>query len=355
MEKQLPIYQQIANDIEKQIKSNNFEYDSTICTEKTLSEKYNVSRITAKHAITSLEERGILYRIRGIGSFVAKNTLGQTYALVIPRKNANEGGMQVMEMASQVFFDRGHHFTIHLCRPGMAESVKLLENLFNHHISGIAYYYPPEADLPVEILNAFVQKKKPVIILDKKVSYPEFSSIICDNYRGSYLLTEHLISYGHTQMCYLSRNEYTNYSSTLDRYNGFKDCLKDSGINTEPRSVCYFTEKEKIPFYNIKHLVKTLHREGITAILCDNDISAFSVYFCCQILGIRVPEDISITGFDNIEWATACNAQITTIDQNFNLIGSTLAETLLDPDYKPGNHTIPVQLIPRASTGEVRR
>ena len=55
------------------------------------------------------------------------------------------------------------------------------------------------------------------------------------------------------------------------------------------------------------------------------------------------------------EWATACNAQITTIDQNFNLIGSTLAETLLDPDYKPGNHTIPVQLIPRASTGEVRR
>jgi DNA-binding LacI/PurR family transcriptional regulator len=60
---------------------------------------------------------------------------------------------------------------------------------------------------------------------------------------------------------------------------------------------------------------------------------------------------MNIAGFDNIEWATTGSAQITTIDQNFALIGEAITAALLDED-EPQNQIIPVQLIPRTSTGK---
>ena len=357
--KQLPLYQFIATEIENLIKSNNFEYDEPICTEKSLCEKYEVSRITAKHAITSLETRGILYRKRGQGSFVVKPVVKsapeRTFALVIPFKPTQGGIFMAVEVANQVFLQFGHYLTIHICKPDATENTELLEGLYNIDTDGIVYY-PQDSDLPLEALNAFVQRKKPVIILDKPIPHPQFTNIVCDNYRGSYILTEHLLSYGHTQMCYLSRHMPEDLPNIWDRYKGYQDCLAASGVKTKPRYVHWDTAgKEQAGYYMLQHLVSTLYQEGYTAILCDNDKTAFHIHMCCQNLGLRVPEDMNITGFDNNYWATTGNAQITTIDQNFGLIGKTVAETFLDTDYKPKNHIIPMQFVPRTSTRKLVR
>ena len=359
MAKQFSFYQDIANDIENLIKTHNFDYETPICTEKSLCEKYKVSRTTARNAIISLEDKNILYRIRGIGSFVvkpgSKNALEREFAMIVPYGFTQKGSFQVIESANQVLFRLKHHFSIHASHTDMHENAKLLENLFNRHIDGLAYYLPV-SNIPLESLNAFVKRKKPVIFMDKKSPYPEFSSIVCDNYRGGYLLTEHLLSYGHTRLCFLFQYDPHTYSSGWDRYRGYADCLAASPQKIKPRSFYWDNIGNESPsyYYSIKNAVKTLYQQGITAILCEHDITAFNVHLCCQNMNIRIPEDMSITGFDNNEWATAGNAQITTIDQNYSLIGSTLAETLLAPDYKPHNHTIPVFLVPRASTGEVR-
>ena len=65
-----PKYEIIKEDILAQIRKNDFSYSEPLCTEKQLSEQYQVSRITAKHALTDLEQMGVLYRKRGVGSFV---------------------------------------------------------------------------------------------------------------------------------------------------------------------------------------------------------------------------------------------------------------------------------------------
>ena len=104
----------------------------------------------------------------------------------------------------------------------------------------------------------------------------------------------------------------------------------------------------------LQYLVNTLRQEGCTAIICANDIVAFHVYMCCQDLGFRVPEDMNITGFDNNEWATMGSAQITTIDQNFGLMGEAIAAALLEADHEPRNSVIPVKLILRTSTGRLK-
>jgi DNA-binding LacI/PurR family transcriptional regulator len=352
--KQTPLYQVIANDIEDLIKSNNFGYDTPICTEKSLCEKYKVSRITAKQAITKLENRGILYRKRGLGSFVANpvNHPGRTFALVIPFSTTQGGIFRAIETANQIFSRLGHRLTIHIGRSEADENVELLESLYKQNVDGIVYY-PWGSDLPEETLNAFAQREKPVIILDKTNTHPEFYSVVCDNYQGGRMLTEHLLSYGHTRICYLSRFKPEELSSIGDRYRGYQDCLEACGNKAGPRFVHWdAVGKGQEKYYMLQHLVNALRLEEYTAILCENDEVAFNVHMCCQNLGYRVPEDMNITGFDNIEWATTGSAQITTIDQNFGLIGEAITTALLDEDHKPRNLTVPVQLIPRTSTAK---
>jgi DNA-binding LacI/PurR family transcriptional regulator len=187
--------------------------------------------------------------------------------------------------------------------------------------------------------------------LDKDCGNPEISTISCDNYAGSRMTTEHLLMYGHRHICYLSRFTPDELSSVRDRYKGYEDCLTKNAPGISPRFV-HWEPSGSDEYPMLKHIVSSLNREGISAIICENDEVAFNVYMCCRSLNLRVPGDMSITGFDNIDWATTGSAQITTVDQNFALIGETIADTLLQPVYTPQKHTLPVKLVPRTSTGK---
>lgn len=355
IEKRIPIYQVIVNDIEDQIANGDFDYDHPICTEKSICEKYDTSRITAKHAINKLEERGILYRKRGAGSFVVRPIAAsedkKIFALITPFSTTQGGAFRAVEAASQVFTKLGHQLTIHIGQTNAKHNAELINSLYNQNINGIVYY-PLGSALPAEALTNFTKNGRPVIILDKEVPYPEFSSIICDNYRGGYSLAEHLISYGHTKTCFLSRFTPDEISSVKARYKGYTDHLQS--VNIEPRFIKWDSETQT-EYYMLQHIVNTLHLDGVTAILCENDEVAFNVHMCCLSLKLRVPEDINITGFDNIEWATVGSARITTVDQNFGEIGKTIAATLLGDNYEPIQHVVPVQLIPRTSTSAVQK
>lgn len=360
--KDKPLYQMIISDIQNTIMSRAFDYDKPLCTEKSLCEKYNVSRITAKHAIKELESAGILYRKRGVGSFVTRpeeqaeaKSSGSTaprkvFALLVPFKTTNGGVFKAIESASAILTRLQCQLTIYVSELNVNRERELLEQLYAQDVDGIVYY-PWTSDLPVEVLNRFIEKNKPVIILDKTYSHEKISSIVCDNYHGGYLLTEHVVSYGHKQICYLSRFTPEELSSVHDRYTGYADCLRDYGVGIPPRFV-HWDIHIHAGYPMLKHIVNTLYLEGVTAILCENDEVAFNVYMCCRSLGIRVPDDMNITGFDNIEWATTGSAQITTIDQNFALIGEAIADIIRQDDCAPCQRVVPARLIPRTSTGK---
>ena len=356
MEKQKdkPLYQIIANDINQMIVENDFDYDSPICTERSICEKYNVSRITAKHAIKNLEKSGILYRKRGVGSFVTK--LADTdnhaapkkvFALIMPFNSSQGGLFMTVESASKLFALHQCQLTIHVSH-SIEQDTELLNQLYAQNISGIVYY-PRSLDLPYETFQRFIEINIPVIILDQSFPLDNLSSVVCDHYKGGYMLAEHLISYGHRNICYLSKNTPEQLTTVRDRYNGYVDCLKNSGISTPPQFI-HWNPDDNEGYHLLKHIVNTLHGEGVTAILCETDEVAFNVYLCCGSLGIRVPEEMNITGFDNIEWATIGSARITTIDQNFSKIGEAVANILLHEPYVISRQLIPVQLIPRFST-----
>ncbi|MBJ6364299.1 GntR family transcriptional regulator [Paenibacillus sp. GCM10012307] len=360
------LYQIIKEDILSRIENQQFSYDEPICTEKSLSEQYGVSRITSKRAIDDLEKEGILYRKRGVGSFVRREpgpaledqkaeldpalpeaVEGITIPLVLPFAVTLGGMMRTVEAAARELASHGYHLAIHICEHDPDKGRNLLLHLYAQHAAGLIFY-PAGKELHADILKMFTDSGRRVIILDKPHAIDYLSSVVCDHYGGSYMLTSHLISYGHRKIAYLSRNSPEEMSSLSARFKGFMQCMKDNGLTVDPEHV---KVNASMDYHMLKHIINSLYRSGVTAIECENDEVAFHVHMCCLGLSIQVPEQMNITGFDNIEWAVTGNAQITTIDQNFPAIGEAIARLILEPGSKPVIQTIPVELVPRASTG----
>ncbi|MDL2301921.1 GntR family transcriptional regulator [Lachnospiraceae bacterium OttesenSCG-928-D06] len=361
--KQPPVYLRISEDLKAMINAGAFEYDIPFCTEKSICEQYNVSRITAKHAIDELEQQGLLYRKRGVGSFVidtkekdnsyhfpSPQVIQKTIALMIPFSITRGGIFAAIESATTILSASGIYLTLHVYPPGCDNEENMLKTLYNNHADGVIYY-PSTSTLPTEALDLYCKDGKPVIIIDKPNTCKQYSSVVCDNFSGGYMITSHILSYGHKNVCYLSRYYYDNMSSIEERYNGYLKAMKDYGCSN-PRFVKIdIPEDANLDYPMLKHVVNTLYQEGMTALVCENDEVAFYVHMASRSLGLRPPEDLSITGFDNISWATTGSAQITTISQDFAAIGEAIAGILLQEEYKPLHIVVPVKLIPRNSTG----
>jgi len=350
----IPLYQIIIDDIQNLIAENKYELDKPLCTEKSLCEKYNVSRITAKRALDMLESDGLLYRKRGVGSFVASagsKEEPKNFALLLPFSTAQGGIFRTIESTEQVLSKSNSYLSVHIGQKNAGRDREMLEYLYSQNIDGLIYY-PWSAEMPLDILRNFAEKSKPVVVLGTPCEDKSLSSIICDNYNGGYMLAEHLISYGHTKTSYLAHEAPDVFYSISERYRGYCQCLKD--YNYMPRFSRWESYKQSGGYHFLKHLVNSLYLEGVTAILCVSDEIAYNVYTCCLSLGIRIPEDMNITGFDNIDWSTIASAHITTIDRNAHQIGETIARVLLQKEYSPRHYIIPVKLVPRFSTGKAK-
>ena len=358
-----PLYLIIQEEILAKIHNNQYSKDEPFCTEKSIAEEYGVSRITARRAIFEIEKLGFLYRKKGVGSFVQSNETkdfvitsrpkekkqhkNRIFSLVVPFPIYQGGMLNSVTAATERLAENNCHLTILSCNPDDESERKTLLRLLNQDVDGVAFY-PSMMNIHEDILERFILEEKSVVILDKPHDHKNISSIVCDNYKGSYLLTKHLLDYGHENIAYLSRFAPDQRSSIRLRFNGFADCMRQEGKSISSGNV---KTNLVLDYQMLKHTVNSLHKSGVSAIVCENDEFAFYVYMCCRSLSIQVPHHLSITGFDNSHWSMTGNASITTVDQNFEQIGNELANIFLTSPYTPKHTIIPADLIPRKSSG----
>lgn len=269
---------------------------------------------------------------------------------MIPFSFTRGGIFAAVEAASNVLAESGIYLTLHVYTPGFENERNMLFELYSNHVDGVIYY-PTTENLPSDILDCYVKDEKPVVIIDKPNSYKQYSSVLCDNFQGSYLVTSHVLAYGHKNTCYLSRYTCEEVSSIRERYKGYEQAVNDKGLGNSQFVKIDIPQDESFDYPMLKHVINTLHNDGITAIICENDEVAFYVHMASRSLSLRPPEDLSITGFDNIEWATTGSARITTVSQDFSAIGKEIAGIVLQKEYKPIHKIVPVKFIPRNSTG----
>ena len=167
-------------------------------------------------------------------------------------------------------------------------------------------------------MKEFETCKTPTVLYDNNVSNnPNVTYIGTDNQEGMDLAVEYLKSLGHTRIGYLS---YELHSYIYQRrYYAFMQAMLENGLPSEP---AMSGSAHHVSDCLTQHVPRLLEM-GCTAFVCSHDILAHSVMVYCQELGLRVPEDVSILGFDDVPLCRYTIPPLTTIRQDRTNLGKS--------------------------------
>jgi DNA-binding LacI/PurR family transcriptional regulator len=187
-----------------------------------------------------------------------------------------------------------------------------------------------------------LQHGVPLVVINNQTAEDFRYSIYHDDVDGSRQITRHLIELGHRKIAYLGNS--LSGRTTLDRLAGFRQEMESAGLPI-PADYVYEipgSEPEKGELV-AEHFINLADRP--TALICFNDMIAIGVQKSFQKRGIRVPEEFSITGFDNIVFSNYTNPPLTTFDQPKKFIGQKAAELILNLLDKTSKTDVPEQKI----------
>ena len=201
-----------------------------------------------------------------------------------------------------------------------------------------------------DYIHKLSQIDLPLIFVDFYDNRYDIDSINSDSYHGGYILTDYLVRNGHKKIGFFGTLNATR--SINDRFLGYVKCLLENDLEyrqdwTIPDRAERGLLFEKIDF----------PEEMPTAFVCNSDETAFRVISALKSKGVRVPEDISVVGYDNYTVSSICIPTITTVEVDLEKMSSEtvkiMAKKLSDPSYTAGRRIISGRLIIKNSVLDI--
>lgn len=188
----------------------------------------------------------------------------------------------------------------------------------------------------------------PVVAVDPHTGPSELPTVDSDNFGGAVVATNYLLSLGHRRIGFLDGR--SDLESARLREAGFRQAMADAGVTVDDASVRvggYKTETAREPARQL--LTQELRP---TAVFAANDLSAIATLEVARSLDLRVPDDVSVIGFDNVPESALTTPPLTTINQPLQRLGAealTLLVDLLDGVERDTHVRLPTELVERAS------
>ncbi len=187
----------------------------------------------------------------------------------------------------------------------------------------------------------------PLLFLDFYDKHSDIDAVISDNFYDSYLMTDRLVMLGHKKIGFIGT--VTATSSIHDRYLGYVKCMMENDLEQKPSWVI----DDRLPDRTVFNQFDFPMDDMPTAFVCNCDETAFRVIGELQRLGFRVPEDISVTGYDNYTVSDMCQPAITTVEVDLTEMAHTavalLMQRLENPQKPAARHVIPGRIIIKQS------
>jgi len=341
----------------------------SIATVSRVINKTNKVRPETLDRVMKATKKLDFYPDQGARSMVSKKT--KSVGLLVPTL-LNEYWASFCESVQRALLKEGYSVFLGTLDAASEDYLeKLLRSVIERKMDGLIFgaqkpnhFEMPRPDNNVPQQDDYLLKRiaamlkhghLPVISFGRQM--PGFSSVWGDHYQGGVLAAEHLLSLGHREIAYIGGDPF--YRVEQDpRERGFRDALARNGVSLEEELVQY------IPFgvENGQIATRTLLDKQVrfTALFCWNDLLAAGALNQLLDHGIRVPEEISVIGFDDISLARAIRPALTTIHQPIAAMGKSTVDLLLDAmrsgsDFVPRNISLAMELMQRKSTGRVRR
>lgn len=216
-------------------------------------------------------------------------------------------------------------------------------------VDGMIVYSPYYEETSLDKLK---QQNYNIVCLSGYPKTKKIDFVDGDNYGGISLAVEHLVRLGHKRIAFIKGSDHL--SNSIDRERAFRDCMKKLELQINEDYIIKGDFSPYVAFESTKSLFELAVPP--TAIIAANDKMAIAAVDSLRSLGLKVPEDVAVVGFDDIDMTSFVHPSITTIRQPLYEMGSRACEVLLEKikgKYKDEiiQEYLPMKLIVRESCG----
>lgn len=266
--------------------------------------------------------------------------------LIIP-DNSNPFYAEVARAIEDAGFAAG--YSVILCNSDLSEEKQqaYVDVLLSHKVDGMILIDLKGAES--KALERILAENIPAVLANIETPVPNVDQVIVDHHQGGYLVGQYLSDLNHRRIGCITLPPPDSYQSY--RIVGFRQALSEVGIESTTEDFAIGNGRYENGYEAMQELLQ--RRPDLTAVFVFNDLMALGAMNALHAQGIRVPEDISIIGYDNIFYASTFEPALTTIAQPTAAIGqeciARLLERIHQPEKEPERTTLPVELIERSS------
>ncbi len=328
----MPLYQQLKAHLLAQIQGGQYQPGDRLPAEPQLAERFGVSRMTANKAILELVSEGVLSRRKRYGTFVAD-----------PRAAINREFRPVVAVDESIIaledeYFQGLFWALHdeLAAHNVAlQSVRVGAVERAEHYAGLNANPLITVGPPKTMLNGLLEHARTgarVLLLGAAWQGFGIVAIDSDNVLGSAIAVQHLVSLGHRRIAFVGA--YPDDSNTIDRVRGFKGALASLGYPYDERLTIVSPKllaDDPTATAALEGLL--VGRNACTGVFAAGSHIAMEVISICRNLGLRVPEDVSVIGYDDPPFAQRSFPALTTIRQPLEAMVRAAADLVMQPTW----------------------
>ncbi|CAM3486276.1 GntR family transcriptional regulator [Marinicrinis lubricantis] len=334
-EQQLPKYMQLKQEIISWIGAGQYKPGDQLPSENEITEQFQISRQTVRQALGELVQEGWLYRMHGKGTFIAERTLTTESSADLPKTI----GLITTYISDYIFpsivrgvestlRERGYRLLLSSTDNQKEKERESLDMMMSQAISGLIIEptKSAEGNPNYHYYLSLDNRRIPYLMINERYGDLECPYLKLDDEAGGDLAAEHLLGLGHRRIMGLFK---TDDLQGVQRMKGFVRAHRRLGLEVSPHGVHRYSTEDKYegPKNALRHALAS--EEPPTALVCYNDELAVHLLDVIREKGLKVPEDISIVGFDDSSYATATEVKLTTVSHPKAELGVQAAEMML--------------------------
>ena len=355
-------YIEIFEHYRDKILSGEKAYGEKLPTEQEIVEQFSVSRHTVRQSISELEKQGYIYREKSKGAFVEKldkeKKTKSKMVIVITTYLSEYIFPFLIRGIEEVLSKNGYDILLLSTNNEKEKERVQLKKLLEYDVIG-AIIEPTAIALENTNLDYYKQIDKnniPYVMINASYDKEKQSYVTLDDEKGGYMSCKHLLELGHNRIAGLFKEDDIQ---GIERKKGYLRALEENNIQVDNTIIGRYKTFEE-DFY-IEGFTKSLlkRNDKPTAIFCYNDKVAMKVIKIAKELGIKIPVDLSIVGYDNDETiSNALEGGITTISHPKEKLGEKAAEiliSLINKKQKQIHYIFDPQIIVKDSTATLEK
>ena len=317
-------YEAVKNAILNQIHNGELKAGDKLPSDEEYMKLFQVSGITIRKALTELANDGYIVRIKRKGTFISESKQSEKQshliAMILSAEDYYDSSyMKIIKGAQKMAAEYNYSLIVEWSNENLAIEQASIQKMLDRNVDGFLIY-PFDPIKSIDNFKLIEQRNIPYVLVDRyNLDHPCYFAG-CNNHDGAMLATRELLRLKHTKIKFAAYHFFLN--SEQERYNGYCSAMHQAGLPVN--------EDNLLIDINYDSLVESIHNHEITALFCSNDKLAVKIMKKLLSRDVRIPQDVSVIGFDDWDNSRDLPIALSTVKQVFEDIGQNGANLLIN-------------------------